>query len=125
MNDTLHQSHPCPTVQLRDGEWTIPGYRCTSCTYASVLDTRRCPACASEVVPAAFGPEGEIWSHTVVRIPFNHRRPPYAIAYVDLDGGPARVVAHMASDTDAVSVGARVRLSAPADNGDVMVEVIA
>ena len=68
---------------------------------------------------AEFGPDGTVWSATVVRIPVPGRMPPYALAYVDLDDGP-RVLAHA---DDAVPIGARVRLKESTD-GDVRVEVL-
>lgn len=73
---------------------------------------------------AALGPEGEIWSATVIRVPVPNRTSPYVIAYVDLDGG-TRVLAHLPSAQEAPPVGSRVRLCASSDNGDVQVEALA
>lgn len=72
---------------------------------------------------AGFGPEGTVWSSTVVRIPVPGRAPPYALVYVDLDDGP-RVLAHH-DGADAAPIGARVRLLEAAPDGDVRVEVLA
>ncbi|MEU1692872.1 OB-fold domain-containing protein [Streptomyces hirsutus] len=39
-----------------------------------------------------FPPRGSVWASTVVRIDVGTRRPPYGIAYVDLDDGPRVLV---------------------------------
>jgi uncharacterized OB-fold protein len=83
-----------------------------------------CAACGGPVAEAAFGPEGVVYASTVVRIAVGDRKPPYALAYVDLDGGP-RVLAHVdGTEVVAPEVGSRVRLVTPRD-GDVLVEVVA
>lgn len=64
---------------------------------------------------ARFGPEGVVWSATVVRVPLPGRAPPYGLAYVDLDDGP-RVLAHVQGET--VPIGARVRLRGVTRHGD-------
>ncbi|MFB9387271.1 Zn-ribbon domain-containing OB-fold protein [Pseudonocardia petroleophila] len=115
---------PRPLVQTGpDGRHRVLGRRCPTCGEVAAFAWPRCPACRGEVEPAAFGPEGTVWSATVVRIPVPGRTPPYALAYVDLDDGP-RVLAHLAHDA-APPIGARVRLAAPSDDGDVRVEVLA
>jgi uncharacterized OB-fold protein len=65
-----------------------------------------------------------VWSATVVRIPVPGRTPPFALAYVDLDDGP-RVLAHVPGAQAAPAVGARARLVAPTDSGDLAVELLA
>ncbi len=82
----------------------------------------RCPDCGGEVTAAEFGPDGTVWSATVVRIQIPGRTPPYALVYVDLDDGP-RVLAHH-DGPDAASIGARVRLLESAPEGDLRVEVL-
>ncbi|PBC51512.1 Zn-ribbon domain-containing OB-fold protein [Rhodococcus sp. ACPA1] len=117
---------PRPVARDTHGQWLVAGVRCTACEFASVLDTRRCPACTAAVAEQEFGPEATIWSHTVVRIPFNDRTPPYAIAYVDLDGGGARILVHLDEDgaVKPVRVGGRVRLTGKTGHGDLAAEVI-
>jgi uncharacterized OB-fold protein len=90
----------------------VEGRRCTSCGEVTAFAWPACPACAGPVEPARFGPEGTVWSATVVRIPTPGRTPPYGLAYVDLDDGP-RVLAHIggAHTAEAVPIGTRVRLA--------------
>jgi uncharacterized protein len=125
MAETATHHDPRPRAELRDGAWTVPGFRCSACSFATVLETRRCPDCGGQVVPTSFGPGGVVWSHTVVRIPFNGRTPPYPIAYVDLDGGQARVLVHLPVDGTDVEVGRRVQLTQPTENADITAEVVA
>lgn len=100
----------------------VSGVRCTECDLPVAFQRPRCPACRGAVRPAEFGPEGTVWSATVVRIPVPGRTPPYGLAYVDLDDGP-RVLAHLGT-ADAPDVGARVRLVDAAPDPDLRVEVI-
>jgi uncharacterized OB-fold protein len=114
---------PRPRVVARpEGGGLVEGRRCTACGEVAAFAWPACPACGGPVEPARFGPEGTVWSATVVRIPVPGRTPPYGLAYVDLDGGP-RVLAHTGGP---VPIGARVRLvPGEGDDGDdVRVEVI-
>lgn len=106
-----------------DGSRRVTGRRCRSCSAVAAFAWPRCPECRGEVEPADFGPDGTVWSSTIVRIPVPGRTPPYALAYIDLDDGP-RVLAHVdgAADTPA-PIGSRVRLSRPSPEGDLVVEV--
>ncbi|MBW0113785.1 Zn-ribbon domain-containing OB-fold protein [Pseudonocardia abyssalis] len=115
---------PRPVVQTGpDGLHRVAGRLCPACGGVAAFAWPRCPACRGEVGPAEFGPDGTVWSATVVRIPVPGRTPPYVLAYVDLDDGP-RVLAHLTGDA-APPIGARVRLTAPSADGDVRVEVLA
>lgn len=119
---------PRPRVQAGpDGQRRVAGRRCTACAEVTAFDWPRCPACRGEVEPADFGPEGVVWSSTVVRIPVPGRVPPYSLAYVDLDDGP-RVLAHVVDGswptTEAAPIGGRVRLVPPSLDGDLRVEVL-
>jgi uncharacterized OB-fold protein len=122
-----HPSTADPRPQIvegPDGRRRVAGRACRSCGAVAAFAWPRCPECGSEVEPAEFGPDGTVWSSTVVRIPVPGRTPPYALAYVDLDGGP-RVLAHVTGPTDApVPIGRRVRLSSPSSDGDVVVELL-
>ena len=97
----------------------LDGVRCTACGYAVAFARPRCPVCGAAVAPARFGPEGTVWSATVVRVAVPGRTPPYGLAYVDLDDGP-RILAHTEGDAP-VPIGSRVRLVADGDDGDVVV----
>lgn len=100
----------------------LVGVRCTTCARASVAGGS-CAACGAGTSPEAYGPEGTVYSATVVRIAVGDREPGYALAYVDLDDGP-RVLAHVSGPAMPARVEARVRLIA-SRTGDPTVEVIA
>jgi len=111
---------PRPRIVVApDGTGRVAGVRCQACAEPVAYPWPACPECGGPVVAAEFGPDGVVWSATVVRIPVADRTPPYALAYVDLDDGP-RVLAHL--DDVAPAVGARVRLRT--DTPDPHVEVI-
>ena len=113
---------PRPLVETKPTV-SIAGTRCESCGLAMVTPRPRCSGCGGSVVEAAFGPDGVVWSSTVVRIRVGDRTPPYALAYVDVDDGP-RVLAHTTADDDQpLPVGTRVRL-VPSVDGDLTVEVV-
>lgn len=107
---------PRPQVQ---GQQLI-GVRCTRCGYTTAPAAPWCPACQSrEQQPALFGPLGTVWSSTLVHIPVGRWKPPYALAYVDLDEGP-RVLAHLQSPAS-LRVGTRVRIVGGDEGGDLIV----
>ncbi|WP_068268792.1 Zn-ribbon domain-containing OB-fold protein [Aldersonia kunmingensis] len=100
-----------------DGD-AVLGSRCTLCRYASAQrNLPWCPVCYGELEPARFPRTGRTWSSTVVAIPVGTRKPPFGLAYVDLDDGP-RVLVHL--DKPAVlELGARVQISGT-DDGDLV-----
>lgn len=101
----------------------LVGVSCTACSHPMTTPRPVCAACGGPVTEARFGPEGVIYSSTVVRIAVGDRTPPYALAYVDLDDGP-RVLAHVAGDDVIVPpVASRVLLTNQS-SGDVVVEVL-
>ena len=109
---------PRPQIQ---GD-TVLGARCAACNYPTAPAAPWCPGCQSrELKPAAFGPGGTVWSSTLVQIPVGRWKPPYAVAYVDLDEGP-RVLAHLASPM-MVKAGTRVRITHGDEGGDLIVQV--
>jgi uncharacterized protein len=112
---------PRPRAGPAQGGVVPEGVRCTACGYAAAFTRPRCPVCGAGVAPAAFGPEGTVWSATVVRVAVPGRNPPYGLAYVDLDDGP-RILAHTPGDVP-VQIGSRVRLVAGGGDGDVAVTV--
>jgi uncharacterized protein len=112
---------PRPRVERSQDGWMLVGGRCASCDYPLAATARRCPACRADAVePARFGPEGAVWSATVVRVDAAGRTAPYALVYVDLDDGP-RILAHA---DRAPSIGARVRLAGATVDGDPLVEPV-
>jgi len=72
--------------------------------------------------PTEFGPDGTVWSSTVVRVAVPGRTPPYTLAYLDLDDGP-RVLCRVEGCVARVPVGTVLRLSGTTDDGDVAARV--
>ncbi|MCE3551437.1 OB-fold domain-containing protein [Pseudonocardia sp. RS11V-5] len=100
---------------LVDGQ--VGGVRCTTCRYpVAQTGIPWCPACYGPVEPARFAATGAAWSSTVVQIPVGTRRPPFGLAYLDLDDGP-RVLVHLAEPT-VLPLGARLRITG-LDDGDL------
>ena len=111
---------PDPRPRTSDGPSpTVLGASCSACGLKTVSAAGRCPSCGSALDTAQFGPDGSVWSSTVVRVPIPGRTPPYALAYVDLDDGP-RVLCHLDSD-ERPAVGSRVRLAGTTSAGDLLV----
>lgn len=100
----------------------IAGCRCDRCGQTSLDVLPRCAVCRGAVSTASFGPDGTVWSATVLRIEVPGRSAPRALAYVDLDEGP-RLLVHVRDVLEAPAGGARVRLVEPNEQGDPQVEV--
>jgi uncharacterized protein len=106
-----------PRPEVR-GERVI-GARCRACGYPTAPAAPWCPSCQSrDLEPVEFGPGGTVWSSTLVHIPVGRWKPPYALAYIDLDDGP-RVLAHL-QDPTTVRAGTRVHIVG-GDDGDLIV----
>ncbi len=114
---------PRPAVLVDDDRFVLRGWRCSECSYPMLWASPRCPECAGSLVETRFGPDGVVWSSTVVRVPVPGRTPPYSMAYVNLDDGP-RVLAHVRGTTERLEVGSRIRLVEQGPDGDVTVEGI-
>ncbi|MEN9504323.1 MAG: hypothetical protein RI958_249 [Actinomycetota bacterium] len=116
---------PRPEVRTADERPLLVGGRCTSCRHPTLWASPVCSLCGGRTAAAEFGPWGTVWSSTVVRVPVPDRKPPYVLAYVDLDDGP-RVLAHVSDPAELaqrVAVGTRVVLTESTVQGDVQVEV--
>ncbi|GAA2898385.1 hypothetical protein GCM10010472_65980 [Pseudonocardia halophobica] len=106
---------------LLDGD-AVLGVRCTACRYPVAQDgVPWCPACYGPVEPARFATTGAAWSSTVVAIPVGERRPPFGLAYLDLDDGP-RVLVHLAEPA-VLPIGTRLRITGT-DLGDLVAATI-
>ncbi|MDN5916139.1 MAG: OB-fold domain-containing protein [Pseudonocardia sp.] len=100
---------------LDDG--TVLGVRCTACRYpVAQVGVPWCPVCYGSVELARFATSGDVWSSTVVEIPVGDRRPPFGLAYVNLDDGP-RVLVHL-DEPAVLPLGARLRITGT-DAGDL------
>lgn len=98
----------------------VLGVRCGTCRYpVAQTGIPWCPACYGPVAPARFAAAGTAWSATVIAIPVGPLRPPFTLAYLDLDDGP-RVLVRLAGP-GAVPVGTRLRITGT-DGGDLIAE---
>lgn len=113
---------PDPRPRLRDDRQTLEGRCCPSCGWSTTSSIDRCALCTDQLVDATFGPEGTVWSSTVVRVAVPGRTPPYAVGYIDLDDGP-RVLCHFSDTETRAPVGSRVSICGSTNDGDVMVQV--
>ncbi len=95
-------------------ECAVSGSRCTSCGRGAAPPTPRCPWCGSRSEAVSFAPRGRIWSSSVIHIDVGTRKPPYGVAYVDLDDGP-RVLTLLGRPAR-LSNGTRVELRPTADS---------
>lgn len=82
---------PRPRVE----EGAVLGTRCTRCGYPSPQEAIPwCAACYGPVRPERFATVCTVFSSTVVEIPVGRYRPPFGLAYVDIDDGP-RLLVHL------------------------------
>jgi uncharacterized OB-fold protein len=99
-------------------EGAVLGVRCTACRYpAAQRGIPWCPVCYAAVEAERFPATGTVWSSTVVAIPVGGRRPPFGLAYLDLDDGP-RVLVHLA-EPEVLHGGTRARITGT-DRGDLV-----
>lgn len=96
----------------------VVGSRCTECRYPTAQQNLPwCPVCYAPIEPATFGRTGAAWSSTVVAIPVGTRRPPFGLAYLDLDDGP-RVLVHL-DVSEVLELGQRLSITGT-DDGDLV-----
>lgn len=93
----MNHPDPRPHTAVVDGDVCVIGKRCTACRYPSARYVPRCPVCRSDVHDDHFGPRGVVFASTVLRVSVLDRKPPVALAYLDLLDGP-RVLVHSSSD---------------------------
>ena len=110
----LPVADPRPTF---DGE-AVLGTRCTECRYPTAQQGLPwCPVCYGTMDGARFARTGKVWSSTVVAIPVGTHRPPFGLAYLDLDDGP-RVLVHLAEPA-VLELGARLEITGT-DDGNLV-----
>lgn len=117
----MMMSFPDPRPQVAADGAAIEGWCCTQCRWPLALSGPWCPRCRGALEAVTFGPQGTVWSATVLRVPLPGRPGPSMLAYVDLDDGP-RVLAHVLADNDdRLHAGDRVALSGSSEEGDLTV----
>jgi uncharacterized OB-fold protein len=105
-----------PRPVFADG--AVLGMRCTACRYpVAQREIPWCPVCGGALADERFTAAGTVWSSTVVAIPVGERRPPFGLAYLDLDDGP-RLLVHLA-EPSVLSPGTRVTITG-AEHGDLV-----
>ena len=105
-----------PRPVLKDN--AVCGVRCGTCRYPAAQDgIPWCPACYAAVAPEQFAPTGTVWSSTVIAIPVGPLRPPFGLAYLDLDDGP-RILVRLAIPA-VLPPGTRLRITGT-DRGDLI-----
>ena len=108
---------PRPTVDGR----RVVGVRCAACGHVAASPDRRCRRCSAAVDPDHFSPDGVVWAAATVHLAVDHRRPPFILAYVDLDHGP-RILTLVEGEIEP-DVGTRVSIVGQ-QAGDVVVTAV-
>lgn len=116
-------SDPRPKAVTRDGVHRLSGWRCRRCELPQAVPAPWCPDCLGELVECDFGPDGTVWSSTVVHLDLEGLSAPYGLAYVDLDYGP-RFLAHTIERSQPVAVGSRVRITGLNARVDIEVDLL-
>lgn len=103
----------------RDGQQVrITGWRCTACKYPMAQPVTVCMVCRGEVAEDVFSNDGEVWASTCLRVRVPGHEPPFAVAYLVLDGGP-RVLVHTPGDQP-LPTGSRARVVEVTADGDLV-----
>ncbi len=97
----------------------VAGLRCRVCRYPALSGPPRCARCGGPTDAERFGPQGRVWSSTVVRIGVADRVAPYGLAVVDLLDGP-RMLAHLV-EPEPVPPLSWVEVVGTTERGDVLV----
>lgn len=118
------QPDPRPRLAPDHSNSRLRGWRCAECGAARAVEAPSCPDCTGELAATDFGPQGTVWSSTVVHLDISGIQAPYGLAYVDLDDGP-RFLAHVDGVQEPLPVGSRVTISDISERGDIEVAPIA
>jgi uncharacterized OB-fold protein len=82
------------------------GRKCRACGELHWYPRPYCPFCGGDTDWVELSPGGTIYTFSVSR----RAKPPYAIAYVELEDGPRMLTNIVACDFDALRIGQPVRL---------------
>jgi uncharacterized OB-fold protein len=77
-----------------------------------------CMVCRGEVAEDVFSNDGEVWASTCLRVRVPGHEPPFAVAYLVLDGGP-RILVHTPGDQP-LPTGSRARVVEVTAGGDLV-----
>jgi uncharacterized protein len=111
---------PRPRGSRNGSAVRITGWRCKECRYPMAQAVTVCMVCRGEVAEDVFASEGEVWASTCLRVRVPGHEPPFAVAYLVLDGGP-RVLVHTGGDQP-LPPGSRARVVDVTADGDLVAE---
>lgn len=89
------------------------GGKCAKCGFVTLGVRDTCPECWSRnaMTPTPIGRRGTLYTHTVIhQVPAGYAAP-FAVGYVDLEGG-VRVFAHLENTPETLRIGGEVCLTA-------------
>lgn len=96
-----------------EGGFRLRGIECGQCGEKTFPGKPICPGCGSlQVSDSALGSLGKIWTYTVVYQGYGSMvlKPPYASAFVELDGGAFVHAPIVGCEPERVTIGMRVEL---------------
>lgn len=70
------------------GKWTLVGCKCKQCGQIFFPNRELCLNCSSrDLERANLGRKGKLYSFTIVHMPSEHFKPPYAVGWIQLPEG--------------------------------------
>ena len=70
------------------GKWTLVGCKCKQCGQIFFPNREVCLNCSSrDLERANLGRKGKLYSFTIVHMPSEHFKPPYAVGWIELPEG--------------------------------------
>jgi uncharacterized OB-fold protein len=107
---------PRPQASRSVSGITISGWRCQQCAYPYTQEVLRCPVCHGTVAEDTFATSGVVFASTCMRVRVPGHTPPFAMAYLVLDGGP-RILVH--TGTERLVPGTRATIKEVTEEGDL------
>lgn len=113
---------PRPRGSRSESGVSLTGWRCRACDYPMTQSVTVCMVCRGDVAEESFATEGEVWASTCLRVRVPGHEPPFAVAYLVLDGGP-RILVHTGGDQP-LAPGSRARVVDVTEDGDLVAKPI-
>jgi uncharacterized OB-fold protein len=98
---------------LEDGSSRLIGVRCRSCSSVVFPVSRLCQGCGrDDVEEVELGTRGTVWTYTIVHVGYGSivLVPPYATAFVELEGGGFVHTPVVGCELEDVRIGMEVEL---------------
>lgn len=89
---------PRPRATVGETVVTPTGWRCTACRHPLTQPALRCPLCRGALTETTFEHTGTVFASTCLRVRVPGHTPPFAVAYLVLDGDGPRVLVHTEGD---------------------------